>query len=219
MAIGSDNLISRLGIRALLEQAEGVQVVADTDVLGACAYAQLYPVDAILLDGSFSLETAQAAAGIVAKLERTAVLFLGPSPASAWLAGRVNSGRALILHPATSLQGMVAAIYGALEKPVAFAPGNASDLTAKSRGQPFDGSGDLKDRLGALLSAREWEVLVLVAKGYTDKEIAGGLVLSTHTVKGHVRNLLRKLRVPNRTAAAATFFALVPAPAVDFTRP
>lgn len=56
------------------------------------------------------------------------------------------------------------------------------------------------------LSARELEVLRLVAAGQTNREIAAVLVVSEHTVARHVQNILMKLRVSSRTAAAAFAF-------------
>jgi DNA-binding NarL/FixJ family response regulator len=53
------------------------------------------------------------------------------------------------------------------------------------------------------LSAREREVLGLVAQGLSDPQIAERLVLSPHTVHRHVANILAKLRLPTRAAAAA----------------
>lgn len=53
-----------------------------------------------------------------------------------------------------------------------------------------------------VLSAREVEVLRLVAQGMSDQEIARQLVLSVHTVHRHVANVRQKLDVPSRTAAA-----------------
>jgi LuxR family transcriptional regulator, maltose regulon positive regulatory protein len=53
------------------------------------------------------------------------------------------------------------------------------------------------------LSPRELEVLALVAEGLTNQEIAARLVISEHTVHRHVANILRKLEVPSRSAAAA----------------
>lgn len=53
------------------------------------------------------------------------------------------------------------------------------------------------------LSAREREILALVASGHTDARIADDLVLSTHTVHRHVANIRTKLGVPTRAAAAA----------------
>jgi DNA-binding NarL/FixJ family response regulator len=56
------------------------------------------------------------------------------------------------------------------------------------------------------LSARELEVLRLVAQGLSNAEIADQLSISPRTVKAHVSNLLGKLDVANR--AAATRFAV-----------
>jgi LuxR family transcriptional regulator, maltose regulon positive regulatory protein len=53
------------------------------------------------------------------------------------------------------------------------------------------------------LSPREAQVLGLVAEGLTDREIGDQLSISAHTVHRHVSNILGKLRVPSRTAAAA----------------
>ena len=53
------------------------------------------------------------------------------------------------------------------------------------------------------LTAREHEVLQLVADGSTNKEIAASLHLSEHTVNFHVRNILSKLHLRNRAQAVA----------------
>ena len=55
----------------------------------------------------------------------------------------------------------------------------------------------------AVLSARELEVLRLVAEGLSNKEIAARLTLSEHTIHRHVANILVKLRLSSRAAAAA----------------
>jgi DNA-binding CsgD family transcriptional regulator len=56
------------------------------------------------------------------------------------------------------------------------------------------------------LTGRELEVLALVAKGKTNREIAAALVISQHTVARHVQNILFKLGVSSRTAAGAFAF-------------
>lgn len=57
------------------------------------------------------------------------------------------------------------------------------------------------DRAAGQLSDREREVLALMASGATNREIAGDLFLSPHTVKEHTSSLYRKLDVRNRTEA------------------
>jgi DNA-binding CsgD family transcriptional regulator len=61
----------------------------------------------------------------------------------------------------------------------------------------------LLGRPAGALTAREREVLALLAEGLTNREIAERLVISEHTVHRHVTNTLRKLALPSRTAAVA----------------
>jgi DNA-binding NarL/FixJ family response regulator len=59
----------------------------------------------------------------------------------------------------------------------------------------------------AVLSAREREVLACVARGARNKQIASSLFISEFTVKRHVQNILQKLELPSRRAAAAFYWA------------
>ena len=80
-------------------------------------------------------------------------------------------------------------------------------------GPPLTRADALADRLDARgqqtpafpagLSAREVEVLRLLAVGKTNREIADALFLSANTVRVHVRNIMTKTDTENRTAAAA----------------
>jgi DNA-binding NarL/FixJ family response regulator len=73
-------------------------------------------------------------------------------------------------------------------------------------------SPDRKQGLGELLglTPREAEVLTLVARGYTNREIAATLVISVRTAGVHVSHILRKLGAPNRLEAAAIAHRLSP---------
>ena len=67
------------------------------------------------------------------------------------------------------------------------------------RRTPWEGAAGPLHRL----TAREREVLALLTDGATDREIAATLVISPRTASIHVGNILAKLDVPNRGAAAA----------------
>jgi DNA-binding CsgD family transcriptional regulator/tetratricopeptide (TPR) repeat protein len=81
------------------------------------------------------------------------------------------------------------------------------ELAAPAAGPPGG-----KEGLGALLglTPREAEVLALVARGYTNREIAASLVISVRTAGVHVSHILRKLGAPNRLEAAAIAHRLSP---------
>lgn len=65
-----------------------------------------------------------------------------------------------------------------------------------------------KGKLIAELSAREIDVLKLIAKGMTNEEIARTLFISPHTVKNHVSNVYRKMGMDDRTQVAITALRL-----------
>lgn len=79
-------------------------------------------------------------------------------------------------------------------------PSNSSDPHAEAAG---------------VLSSREAEVLELMSDGLQNKIIASKMALSEHTVKVHVHNIIRKLKVHNRTQAAAVFRSLDRRPLYD----
>jgi DNA-binding NarL/FixJ family response regulator len=66
----------------------------------------------------------------------------------------------------------------------------------------------------AALTAREREILVLVAQGHANRDIADRLVISERTARTHVSNVLAKLQLPSRTQAAllAIRVGLIPPP-------
>ena len=59
------------------------------------------------------------------------------------------------------------------------------------------------------LTPREWEVLALIAQGYSDKEVASSLFISTETARSHVKSIYKKLQVSTRRAAAVHYFKRV----------
>lgn len=72
------------------------------------------------------------------------------------------------------------------------------EIARRLMDQLSKGEGDAEDRL----TARETEVLLLIARGYSNKEIAAALHVSEKTTKTHVSNILQKLHLSDRTQAA-----------------
>jgi DNA-binding CsgD family transcriptional regulator len=63
----------------------------------------------------------------------------------------------------------------------------------------FDGQGQNLD----VLTVMEWRILKLLGKGMSNKEIADELTISLNTLRTHLKNIYRKLNLPNRSAAVA----------------
>jgi DNA-binding CsgD family transcriptional regulator len=122
---------------------------------------------------------------------------------TAWLRERFERMRSTMDTLRESLGGMVA---GCLEGGVDLAPEPAPAAAEAGPARPaghwlaqnlLQGSPEVED----LLSAREQEVLRLMALGETNTRIASKLVISEGTVKSHVRHILRKLNAANRAEA------------------
>jgi DNA-binding CsgD family transcriptional regulator len=115
-----------------------------------------------------------------------------------------HDGAAARLRRAAALAGQLGAVP--LSDDIALLArrariGLGDDADASAAGQAGDGVIPERDRLG--LTAREFEVLRLVAAGRSNREIAGELFISVKTASVHVSNILGKLGVASRGEAAA----------------
>jgi DNA-binding NarL/FixJ family response regulator len=187
-----DHPIWREGVaRDLAER--GLSVVATAADAGAAVrIAPAVRPQVVLMDlhlGETSGVT--AIAGILAKLPETRVLVLSASGEHSDVLDAVKAGATGYLVKSASAQELVAAVERTAEGHPVFTPGLAGLLLGEYRRLA-------PEEAAPVLTERETEVLRLVAKGLTAKQIGERLTVSHRTVESHVQNTLRKLHLHNR---------------------
>jgi DNA-binding NarL/FixJ family response regulator len=136
------------------------------------------------------LDGAAATAQIRAQHAKTAVLVLTSYESNADILRAIEAGAMGYLLKDAKIEELFTAVRTVAQGKAVFAPTVATRLLHQVR-NPSRGA----------LSARELEVLTLVARGASNKEIARALYLSEATVKSHLLHLFAKLAVSDRTAA------------------
>ena len=192
--------IFRVGVRNVLSREGDFEVVEAASLEDALDAVEANCPELALID----LEL-PALGGIVAvqRLSRRApihpiVWSFDPKPETVLSA--VRAGAEGFLRKDISPDGLVRALRGALRGEAPLSRDLASLMIDALHGQ--DAKSRARDRVD-LLSSREREVLDLLAQRSRNREIAAELAISEFTVKRHVQNILQKLELPSRGAAAA----------------
>lgn len=203
--LADDHPVVRAGLRAVLETAGDIAVAAEAgspdDAVRAVSDAldSGAPFDLVLMDLRFG--EGPGAHGQAGGVDATARIRALPDPPQVLVVTNYSSD-------ADILGAVSAGAVGYLLKDAD--PAQLVDgVRAAARGETVL-SGDVATRLmgrlrdpGRSLTARETEVLRLVADGLSNKDIAGKLVLTEATVKSHLVHVFTKLDVGSRTAAVA----------------
>ena len=200
--IVDDHILFRQGLVGLLEDEPGFDV---TGQAGSCQeaieLANIQKPDLILMDFNLPDGTgADATRRILEEDPKTKVVFLTMYAQDEIMLEAVRSGAKgyllknlpinKLLDSLRAVEGGEAAISRTMTRRIME---ELSRTSAANTAQP-----------GALakLTEREFEVLQEIASGASNREIAQRLVISENTVKRHVSNILAKLELPNRQAAA-----------------
>jgi two-component system nitrate/nitrite response regulator NarL len=199
--IVDDHPLARQAVRALLEDEVGYIIVGEStngmDALKACE--QLQP-DVVLLDihmpGMNGLETTRL---IKEQNARIKVVILSVSDAVTDLFTAIKNGAQGYLLKNMDPVEWVSYLGALLEED--------SDIPKMMADRLFyrfkTGLMSKEDPMVHLLTPREHEILALVAKGNTNRQIAETLIIAENTVKNHIKNLLEKLSLDNRVQLAA----------------
>jgi DNA-binding NarL/FixJ family response regulator len=196
--IADDHPVVRQGLRAFLELQPDVTVVGEAaDGEQAASLAARLEPDVVLLDlvmpgtdGVAALEL-MAGAGV-----RSKVLVVTSFGETRTVVPAIRAGARGYVSKDVEPSALAAAIRAVAAGHILLGPDIAAALL---RPGPSDAAGSLAE---PQLTSREREVLDLIARGRSNREIARALTVSEKTVKTHVSNVLMKLGVADRTQAA-----------------
>ncbi|PWC04366.1 response regulator [Agromyces badenianii] len=193
LLLSDDHPVVRAGIRAMLENEPGLEVVGEaTTAEDAVRLAAASDVDLVLMDLQYpgAMQGAEATRRIRSQPDSPRVLVLTNYDTDADILGAIEAGASGYLLKDAPPAELIAAVQAAAVGDAALAPGVSSRLDASLSN-------------GERLTVREAEVLSLVAEGHTNREIGRALFLSEATVKSHLVHIFTKLDVGSRTAAVA----------------
>jgi two-component system, NarL family, response regulator NreC len=192
--LADDHTVVRKGLRLLLESHSGFQVVADAaNGREAVALAERYHPDVAVLDIAMPiLNGIEAARQIAVKLPRTAIVILSMHSDEGYVLRALKAGARAYLLKDSAEYDLIHAVEAVSQGKAFFSPAISKmmveDYMRQMRERQVEDSYEL-------LTTRERELLQLLAEGKNNKDVAGILNLSLHTVETHRSNILQKLNL------------------------
>ena len=198
--IVDDNAVIRRGVGALLADTSDVHVVGEaSDGREAIRIASEVRPDVVLLDVRMPVMDGIEAAGPLS--ERARVMMLTYTDEEEQVVAAIRAGASgYLVHGQFDADELVARIRQLAAGETVLSPavvGTVFEALRRTPGAPDDPFGP------ASLTAREREIMNLIAQGLTNGQIAERFVLSEKTVKNHVNRIYSKLGAVNRAQATA----------------
>ncbi len=193
--IADDHTIVRAGIRQLLETQPDLEVIAETEN-GREAVEQVIRLKptVVLMDLRMpEMDGVQAIAQIKSQRPETNILVLTTYDTDADIVRAVDAGATGYLLKDVPREELFRAVRATAKGETVL----ASSVAARLMGKVRSGGEEA-------LTSREIDVLLLVARGATNQEVAESLHISKATVKSHLIQICNKLGVSDRTAAVTT---------------
>jgi DNA-binding NarL/FixJ family response regulator len=190
-----DHPVVRSGLRGMIQSQPDLEVIAEADEgAQAVALASRLQPDIVLMDLRMpGMDGVTATAAIKARHPGIHVLILTTYDTDADILRALEKGATGFLLKDEREDRLFDAIREAAAGRSPLAPGVASRLVERLRGDA-----------DSHVSEREIEILMLVARGRSNREIARELHISDSTVKAHMLHIFDKLGVADRTAAVTT---------------
>jgi DNA-binding NarL/FixJ family response regulator len=200
--IADDQALFRRGLYVVIGTEEHIEVVAEAeDGEAAIAKAEELAPDVVLMDVRMPrVNGIEAARRIRDTLPSTRILMLTVSDEEDDLYEAIKAGANGYLLKEISVEEVAGAIHAVMQGQSLISPSMASKLLTEFNSLARQAAE--KEQLPApVLTARELEVLKLVARGMSNRDVADELYISENTVKNHVRNILEKLHLHSRMEA------------------
>ena len=197
--LADDQALVRAGFRMILKAESGIEVVGEAaDGAEAVGRARELAPDVVLMDVRMpGMDGIEATRRIAAGDGAPRVLVLTTFDLDEYVYEALRAGASGFLLKDAPEEQLVSGIRIVADGGSLFAPAVTRRLIERFAGGP---SAQPPPALGEL-TPRELEVLRLVARGLSNAEIAGTLVVSEHTVKTHVARVLQKLDLRDRVQA------------------
>jgi DNA-binding NarL/FixJ family response regulator len=200
--IADDQALFRRGLYVVLGAEDAIEVVAEAeDGESAIARSEELAPDVVLMDVRMPrVNGIEAARRIRDVLPSTRILMLTVSDEEDDLYEAIKAGANGYLLKEISVEEVAAAIHAVARGQSLISPSMASKLLAEFNSLARQAAA--QEQLPApVLTTRELEVLRLVARGMSNRDVASKLYISENTVKNHVRNILEKLHLHSRMEA------------------
>lgn len=205
VVLADDQALIRMGFRMVLDAEDGIEVVGEaSDGASAVAQAQGLQPDVILMDVRMpGMNGIDATSVISEKCPDTKVLILTTFDLDEYAFSGLRAGASGFLLKDTRPEDLATAIRTVAAGEAVVSPRVTRRMLEMFAGNlPTDHSPNTgMDPRIAALTPREREILVLIAQGLSNSEIAEDLFVSATTVKTHVGNILAKLGVRDRVQA------------------
>jgi DNA-binding NarL/FixJ family response regulator len=201
LLVVDDHEVVRQGLVAMLERRPGFQVVAEAGtVADAIEMARKHQPDLVVMDVRLPDGSGiEACREIRAELPGTRVVILTSYPDEEAVFSAIVAGASGYLLKQVRGRDLVAALEAVGRGESLLDPAVTEKVLERVR---RIATGGATDEL-AQLTAQEQKILLLVAEGKTNKEIAAEVFLSDKTVKNYVSSILSKLNLQRRAQAAA----------------
>ena len=200
-----DHSLFRHGITSTLTAQEGIEVVGEAaDGLTAIEKAKELTPDVIIMDLMMprcsGLEATQA---LQSEIPQASILILTISDRETDLFSAIKFGARGYMLKDTEPDDLIRAVFHVAQGGVIVSPIMAEKLLTEFTDTKTAAKDQDAPEIDTDLSPREKEVLQLIAQGATNKQIADSLLISENTVKTHLRNIMEKLHMANRSQAVA----------------